>query len=189
MSKSICVFASSSMNLNQQYKDQARNLGRLMGKQGWRLVFGGGKHGLMGETARGIHETGGTVLGIIPKVLDQEHIAYAESDEWIVTVNLRDRKELMEKRSDAYIVLPGGVGTLEEMMETLTMKQLDYHQKPIIVLNTNGYYDTLLQFLDHMVAESFLKKDHLKLIQVVTTPEDAINAITEYNTPDAVSKY
>ena len=177
------------MNLDALYHAEARNLGRLMGEAGWKLVFGGGKHGLMGETARGIHETGGTVLGIIPERLDQEHIAYAEADEWIVTDNLRDRKELMEQHADAYIVLPGGVGTLEEMMETLTMKQLDYHQKPIVVLNTNGFYNTLLQFLDHMVAEAFLKKDHLKLIQVVTTPEDAINAINEYNTSKAISKY
>lgn len=189
MNKSVCVFAASSMSLDHSYLDAAFRVGQLLGEAGWRLVFGGGAHGLMGAVARGVHDTNGHVLGIIPERLDHPHIAYDQADEWIVTADLRDRKALMEDRSDAFIVLPGGVGTLEEVMETITMRQLDFHRKPIVILNTNGYYDTLLQFFDHMVNESFLKVDHMQLFQVVADPEEAIAAIAQYTDLKPMSKY
>lgn len=189
MAKSVCVFAASSMRLDPAYHDVAFRLGQLLGKADWRLVFGGGEHGLMGATAKGVHDADGHVLGIIPERLDQPHISYADADEWMVTEDLRERKSLMDEHSDAFIVLPGGVGTLEELMETITMKQLDFHRKPIVILNTNGFYDALFAFFNHMVGEAFLKEDHLELIHVVTTPEDAISAITGYNDPKITSKY
>jgi hypothetical protein len=186
MSKSVCVFAASSMRLSSLYRDEAYKLGQLLAKDGWRLVFGGGDHGLMGATAKGVHSEGGHVLGVIPERLDQPHIAYTEADEWVVTNDLRDRKTLMDECSNAFIVLPGGFGTLEEMMETIAMQQLDFHQKPIAILNTNGFYDPLLTFFDQMVKEAFVKEEHLDLFHVVDSPEDAIIAINEYNDPDGI---
>lgn len=188
MPKSVCVFAASSMTLETSYHDDAFRLGQLLAEAGWRLVFGGGEHGLMGAIAKGVHDADGHVLGIIPEKLDLAHITYEKTDEWIVTKDLRDRKSLMEEHSDAFIVLPGGFGTLEELMETITMKQLDFHRQPIVILNTNGYYDSLFAFFDHMVGEAFVKKDHLILFRIVSTPEDAIAAISGYNDSEAVSK-
>ncbi len=189
MPKSVCIFAASSMRLDESYHTDAHRLGQLLGEAGWRLVFGGGEHGLMGAVAKGVHDAGGHVLGIIPEKLDLAHVTYAKADEWIVTKDLRDRKSLMEERSDAFVVLPGGFGTLEELMETITMKQLDFHRRPIVILNTNGYYNALFAFFDHMVDQAFVKKEHLKLVKVVSTPEGAIAGISEYNDPEAVSKY
>lgn len=178
MIQSICLFGASSDTMEDSYSQAARELGRLIALENWTLVFGGGQHGMMGATAVGVHEEDGHVLGIIPERLDTPHVAYTASDEWIVTPGLRERKTLMEEHADAYIVLPGGFGTLEEVMETITMKQLGYHDKPIVILNTNGFYDTLFAFFDHMIQE---KPDHLDFYTCVNTPEDAMRVLREYN--------
>ena len=181
MIQSICIFGASSDSMDDTYNKAARELGRLIAREGWTLVFGGGQHGMMGATAMGVHEEGGHVLGIIPERLDAPHISYEASDEWIVTKGLRDRKTLMEERSDAYVVLPGGFGTLEEIMETITLKQLKFHEKPVVILNTNGFYDTLFALFDHMIQEQCLNPKHLSLYTSVATPEEAIAVLREFN--------
>ena len=181
MIQSVCLFGASSDRMDSEYNEAARELGRLLAQEGWMLVFGGGQHGMMGETAKGVHEGGGHVLGIIPEKLDEPHVSYEASDEWIVTDSLRDRKALMEEKSDAYVILPGGYGTLEEIMETMTLKQLGYHSKPMVILNTRGFYDKLFELFDHMIAETCVKSEHLDLFRVVDTPKDAICALREYN--------
>ncbi|MFP6584121.1 MAG: TIGR00730 family Rossman fold protein [Candidatus Hydrogenedentota bacterium] len=189
MINSVCIFGASSMTLSESYLGPARALGRLMGEQGIQLVFGGGQHGIMGAVAEGVHERGGSVLGIIPDKLDKAHISYAASDEWIVTEDLRDRKAIMQERSDAYIVLPGGFGTLDELMESLSMKQLDFHRKPIILLNTNGFFDALHAFFDHMIAENCLRNEHLGLMQWGDTPGQVIALLQSYVPITPTDKY
>ena len=132
---------------------------------------------MMGATAKGVHEADGHVLGIIPERLDEPDVSYEASDEWVVTKSMRDRKALMEEKSDAYVVLPGGFGTLEEIMETVTLKQLGYHDKPVVIINSKGFYDSLFAFFDHMIEETCVKPEHLNLFSIVNTPEDAIRAL------------
>ncbi len=181
MIQSVCLFGASSDQMDPEYNEAAREFGRLLAQEGWTLVFGGGQHGMMGETAKGVHEGGGHVLGIIPEKLDAPHISYEASDEWIVTDSLRNRKALMEEKSDAYVVLPGGFGTLEEIMETMTLRQLGYHTKPMVILNTRGFYTKLFELFDHMIEETCVKPEHLGLYTVVETAKDAIQALREYN--------
>ena len=189
MIQSVCIFGASSMTIGDTYRDPARALGRLLGENQIQLVFGGGQHGLMGAAAEGVHEAGGTVLGIIPNRLDLEHVSYTASDEWIVTEDLRDRKAIMDQRSDAYVVLPGGFGTLDELMESLSMKLLDFHRKPIILLNTDGFFDSLHHFFDHMIAEKFLNPDHLSLMQWANTPEEVIELLKSHRPTEPTDKY
>jgi len=130
-------------------------------------VYGGGDVGLMGVAARAALENGGEVIGIIPRGLKEREQGLEELSELIITETLRERKGLMFERSDMFVALPGGFGTLEEVVETLTLRQLRYHDKPIIFLNVAGYFDPLLQFFDHAVAEGFVHPAHLKLYEVV----------------------
>jgi cytokinin riboside 5'-monophosphate phosphoribohydrolase len=177
------------MAIEDTYKEPARELGRLLAMKGIQLVFGGGQHGLMGAVAEGVHECGGSVLGIIPDRLDKPSVSYAASDEWIVTKDLRDRKAIMQERSDAYVVLPGGFGTLDELMESLSMKQLDFHRLPIVLLNTNGFFDSLLTFFDHMIQEKCLNGEHLGLMSSGDTPDEVMVLLESAPTDPATDKY
>jgi hypothetical protein len=141
----ICVYCSSSNQIDGVYFEAARRLGREMAARGWPLVYGGSSLGLMGALAEAIHAGGGTVIGVIPQVMIDYEIGYMQSDELIVTTTMRERKQTMEERADAFIVLPGGFGTLEEMLEIITLRQLQFHNKPILVVNGNGFFDPLLE--------------------------------------------
>jgi hypothetical protein len=176
----VCVYAASSDAVGPVYFDAARRMGQLLAENGLTLVYGAGRLGLMGVMARAAHEYGGRVIGVIPEKLHGLDLAYSDADELIVTRDLRERKAVMEQRSDAFIALPGGFGTLEEAMETLTLKQLGYHQKPLVFLNTNGLYDGLIAFFERLIAEQFLKEDHRELFHVSPTPEDAIEYLRQY---------
>lgn len=159
----ICMYGASSIDLDKIYYDAAEHLGRRIAARGHGLVFGGGAQGLMGATARGLAAGGGRITGIAPRFFDKPGILYKECSEFIFTDTMRERKELMEKLSDAFIMAPGGIGTYEEFFEVLTLKQLGQLNKPIAVFNVNGYYDLLLRLLEDTVSKSFMKASCLDI--------------------------
>lgn len=170
----LCVYCASSNNVDEVYFDAARGLGLLMARNGVPLVYGGGNIGLMGALARAVHEGGGKVIGVIPSALRARELAYIEADELIVTSDLRERKAVMEARSDAFVALPGGIGTLEEVLEVITLKQLAYHRKPIVFLNTQRFYDPLFAFFDHLKEKCFTPLNPEPLYLVANEPENVL---------------
>ncbi len=153
----ICVYCSASITLNPVYHLVAADFGGQMAERGDILVYGGGSTGLMGEIARSVHARGGKVRGVIPQTLVEREQAYHSADELIVTQDVRARKAEMERMADAFVVLPGGVGTLDELFEIVSLRQLGLTHKPLVVLNQDGFYDPLRRLLEHMQAASFLR--------------------------------
>jgi len=178
--KTICVYAASSDLIDRAFVDDAARIGAGMAQRNWSLVYGGGSVGLMGAVARAIHANHGHVIGVIPEKLKNMEVAYEDADEFIVTETMRERKAIMEERADAFIVLPGGFGTLEEVLEILTLKQLGYHQKPLVLPNTAGIYDGLVRFFNGLVQANFIKDAHNELYHVADTPEDVFSYIERY---------
>jgi uncharacterized protein (TIGR00730 family) len=162
----------------------ARDLGERMAKGGHGLVFGGGRVGLMGELARTVHQHGGNVFGVIPVSLRDLELAYEEADELVITDTLRQRKQRMEDEADGFIALPGGVGTFEEMLEILALKQLRMHRKPIVWLNSRGYYDLILEQFERCVAQRFMKPSFLRLYHVASDAADALHYLETYQAPE-----
>lgn len=180
MIKSVCVFSSSSSAINSIYSDTAEELGKRLGEEGMDLIFGGADVGLMGVIARTAKNHGSRVTGVIPGLLADKGIAYHAADELIVSNDLRDRKGIIESRSDAFIALPGGFGTMEEIMEILTLKQLRLHNKPVVFINTNSYYDNLIAQFEKGFEENFAKKKYEELYYVSGSAGDAIDYIKCY---------
>ena len=173
----ICIYGASSRKLAKEYYDAAEALGALMAQQGHTLVFGGGQEGIMGAVARGAHAHGGKIIGIAPRFFDEPGILFAECTEFIYTETMRERKALMEEHSEAFMVLPGGIGTYEEFFEMLTLKQLGRHNKPMVMLNTRGYYDPMAAMLQNIVDEGFMSADCMNLFGVCNTPEEALDYV------------
>lgn len=169
--KLLCVYCSSSDRIDPKYAVMAEELGRAMVARGWGLVYGGGKTGLMGAVARGTKAAGGRVVGVIPEFMKARELAFDQADELVTVVTMRERKLLMEARADAFVTLPGGWGTLEEIMEILTLRQLDVVKKPCVFLNQDGFYDDLLRLFERMMAERFFKPSNMDLFRVATTVE------------------
>ena len=144
---------------------------------GWGLVYGGGKTGLMGTVARTVKKSGGRVVGVIPEFMKVKELAYDEADELVTVETMRERKRLMELRADAFVALPGGWGTLEEIMEILALRQLDVLRKPCVFLNQDGFYDDLLRFFDRMIAERFNKPSNLELFRVARTVDEVMDLV------------
>ncbi len=185
----VCVFCASSANIDERYLADARELGTLLALGGWRCVNGGGAVGLMGAVTDGTLDAGGEVTGVIPKFMVDNGWCYDRLMDVVVTADMHQRKQMMSNMADAVIALPGGVGTLEELLETLTWRQLGLVKVPIIILNTLGYYDLLLAMLRHAIDEGFMKPSHGQLWQVAATPADAV-ALLDDNSPVAFeSKY
>jgi uncharacterized protein (TIGR00730 family) len=170
----VCVFCGSGPGRNPAYIAGARELGGLLAKTGIGLVYGGGSNGLMGEVARSVQAHGGRVLGIIPEFLSAKERIFTEANELVVTATMHERKMTMFERSDGFIVLPGGMGTLEELAEMSTWAQLDRHKKPIVLCNIEGYWEPLLTLLAHMRKEYFIRPGLELKIDVTENPEDAV---------------
>ncbi len=185
----ICVYCSSSDLIDDKYFQIAQKMGELIGKNSYDFVFGGGVVGLMGEVAKNAKLNGSKVIGVIPEKLHQHKICFEECDELIVTKNMRDRKQIMDELSDAFIALPGGFGTLEELSEMITGKQLSFHQKPLVILDVDGFYAPLTEFFENMIKEKFAKESCKELYYITSSPEDAIRYIKEYVPQDAPSKW
>ncbi|AGZ45953.1 TIGR00730 family Rossman fold protein [Actinoplanes friuliensis] len=173
----ICVFCASSSTLDQQWLDLATQLGKALGPRGHTLVSGGGRVGMMGAVADGARAGGAHTLGVIPQSLVDLEVADTAADELIVTTDMGLRKNLMIERSDAFITLPGGLGTLDELFEVWTTATLDLHRKPIIVLDPNGFYDGLLAWLDRLAETEFVRRPALAKITTVTSIEAALDLI------------
>jgi hypothetical protein len=174
----ICVFCGSSYGSNPQYAVAARTLGRLIAERGFSLVFGGGGPGLMGETARAVRDGGASVAGILPKFLRWVELPPEWEKDLIITPDLQERKTRMLAMADAFVVLPGGAGTMDEFFEVVTSASLGVLDKPILVVNTEGHFDPLERLMNHIVREGFARPKILDLYRFVDTPEEAIDAIT-----------
>jgi len=187
--QSVSVYCASSGKVAPAFLAAATALGRAMGRRGINLVYGGASIGLMGAVARGVHEEGGRVVGVLPRFFMVKGIRYDEADELIVTEDMRERKAEMDRRSDAFIVLPGGIGTLEEAMEILSMKQLRLTAKPLVFINTLNYYDGLFELFEGMVRKSFAKAETTSLFAVAKDGEAALDYLAGYSPPAVHSKW
>lgn len=187
--ENICVYAASSDAVDADYLAVAARLGALLAEAGKTLVYGGGNVGLMGACARAVHAGGGRVVGVIPEKLQGLELGYEAADEYIVTTGMRERKAIMEERADAFVALPGGLGTLEEIIEVMVLKQLQYHEKPLVFLNARGVFDPLFAFFERLVADRFLKPGHRALFHVVDTPEAVLPWLDAYSPSPAEGKW
>lgn len=178
---SVCVYSASSTKINPVYIEAAKGLGRLLAQHHLRLVNGAGNMGLMAAVADAVLAEGGEVTGIIPQFMVDQGWHHTGLTELIAVDSMHVRKKMMADKSDAVIALPGGCGTLEEVMEIITWKQLGLYLNPIILLNTNGYFDPLLDMLARAVEENFMRVQHGSIWQVAKTPQEAIDLI--YSTP------
>ena len=185
----VCVFCASSANIDERYLADAHQLGTLLAQGGWRCVNGGGAVGLMGAVTDGALDADGEVTGVIPKFMVDNGWCYDRLIDVVVTADMHQRKQIMSDMADAVIALPGGVGTLEELLETLTWRQLGLVKVPVIILNTLGYYDPLLAMLRHSIDEGFMKPSHDQLWQVAATPAEAISLLDDNHPVQFESKY
>jgi len=189
MPKALCVYCASSDRLDPKYYAAAAELGREMVMRGWGLVYGGGKTGMMGAVARAVKQNGGRVVGVIPEFMKARELAYDEADELVTVITMRERKLIMETRADAFVALPGGWGTLEEILEILTLRQLDVVRKPCVFLNQDGFYDPLLALFDRMLADRFFKPSNLALFRVANTVAEIFSQIEAAASATAESKW
>ena len=186
--RSICVFCGASPGATPIYQEAAEALGRHLAERGIRLVYGGGAVGLMGMVADAALAAGGEVIGIIPQSLKEAEIGHKGLTRLEVVDGMHARKARMAELSDAFIALPGGLGTLEELFEVWTWGQLGYHGKPLGLLEVNGFYEPLLTFLDHLVQERFVRPQHREMLQRASSPAELIDALQAW-TPSAAPKW
>jgi len=187
--KAICVYCSSSNRVPAPYVEAARDLAAEMAAQGYDLVYGGADAGLMGLIASEVHRLGGRVLGVIPEKLAHKGLTWEGLDECVVTSDMRERKRVMDARSDAFITLPGGFGTLEELLEIITLKQLQYHNKPVVLLNVSGFFDDLLALFARIFNEKFARPEFSRLYHIAPTARDAVRYIRDYLPEAPIEKW
>ncbi|MBO6087339.1 TIGR00730 family Rossman fold protein [bacterium] len=180
MIKRVCVFASSCNYLNESYYEEASKLGNLLVQNGFDMVYGGSSLGLMWACAEQVKNNGGKIIGVIPEKLHNLGVHTDECVELIITKGMRDRKAGMDKISDAVVALPGGFGTLEELSEMIVQKQLGYNNKPIVLLNINGFYDKLNEFFEQIIEEKFARQNSRELYYIAQTPKDAVEYLKNY---------
>lgn len=175
--KNVCVYLGSSNRCDERHKETTWKMGRMLAEAGITLVYGGGRVGLMGLLADTVIEHGGRVIGIIPSHIEKREIQHTGLTELHVVDSMHIRKQMMVDRSDAFVVLPGGIGTLDELCEIMTWKQLGIHDKPIVMANDHGYWTPFLSMIEHIIAEKFLREEDKRLLQVVSRVEDVIKAL------------
>jgi uncharacterized protein (TIGR00730 family) len=185
----LCVFCGSSVGGRPEYAEAASAFGRLLVRRGLGLVFGGGHIGLMGVLADAVLGAGGEVIGVIPQALVDRELAHAGLTELRVVDTMHQRKALMADLSDAFVALPGGYGTLDELFEILTWSQLGIHAKPIGLLNVGGFFDPLLGWVRHAAAEGFLRPQHVALLNVSTDAEGLLDVLLHHEPPASVPKW
>ena len=176
-SKAVTVYCSSSSHIPRVYFDAAEAIGRAIALEGWTLVYGGNACGSMKALADGARAANGKVIGVTPQSLVDKGLSDDLCDELLITVGMRDRKAIMENRGDAFIALPGGLGTFEEIFEIIVGRQLGYHSKPIVILNIAGYYDPLLAMLTHGVEHCFIKPSSMELFEVTSDVQSAMQTL------------
>ncbi len=180
----ICVFCGSSEGKNSIYKGAAIKLGQLLSEKGLTLIYGGGNIGLMGEIAQSVIESGGSAIGVIPQFLVEKELVFDKLTEIRIVETMHERKAIMADLADAFIAMPGGFGTLEETVEVLTWAQLGLHEKPIGLLNIDGYYRHLNDFIDHMIAEGFLLRAYKNMLLVENDPNAMLVSLSTFKMPE-----
>jgi len=185
--KKIAIFCGASIGFDKIYAEEARKLGKFLAKKHIGIIFGGGKFGMMGSIADAALAENGEVIGVIPDFLKLEEIEHTGISRMITSENMSDRKMIISKMADAYIALPGGFGTLDELMEALTLGQLHIEQKPIALLNTKGFFNPLIEQFDLMVREGFLKQENRNMVLIDENIEKLYHKILNYKAPE-VSK-
>lgn len=179
----LCVYCGSSPGRNPAYVAAARAVGRLLAERGIELVYGGGRVGMMGAVAEAATDAGGGVVGVIPESLADREVAYERADELLVVGSMHERKREMAARAEGFLALPGGFGTLEEIVEVLTWAQLGFHEDPCGLLNVGGYFDDLIAFFDHQTREGFVSETHRGMVVVEERPEALLDAFDAYDPP------
>ncbi len=174
---SVCVYCGSRFGARQAYQAAAEELGRGLAGAGMRLVYGAGDVGLMGAVARAAMEAGGETLGVIPEHLFLREVAKRDLTQFVVTETMHERKKVMFMNADAVVVLPGGAGSLDEFFEVLTWAQLGLHEKPLLILNTDGYWDPLLTLIDHVIAEGFAAESLKHFLRIVESPQEVLEVL------------
>jgi uncharacterized protein (TIGR00730 family) len=187
--KRVCVFCGSSAGLDPAYAEAARALGRALVERGLELVYGGGSIGLMGACADEVLARGGRVTGVIPRTLFDREVGHRGLTEIHLVDTMHERKALMADMADAFVVLPGAFGTLDESFEILTWAQLGIHAKPIVLVSTGGFWRPLVALIDHMVETGFLKAENRALLNVVATPDEALELALRWKPPVAVERW
>lgn len=179
MISKICVYCASSSKVNSVYVETAKGLGKLLAENQKELIYGAGSVGLMGVLADAVLDYGGKVTGVIPQFMVDVEWHHKAISKTILTETMHERKDKMAQLADAFVALPGGVGTLEELLEIITWKQLGIHAKPIVIINTNGYYDKLLEMFEHAADELFIRQEHLSMWQVISSPNQLFDALAK----------
>jgi hypothetical protein len=180
MSRAVCVYCGARIGKDPDHETAAREFGEALAAHGWGLIYGGGNIGLMGVIARSMLSAGGEVVGVIPQALLDVEVGLRDATELIVTDTLRERKAIMDERADVFVAMPGGFGTFEELLEVLTLRQLHYHDKPIILLNLNGYYNPLLRLFEHALEEGYISQRQLQLYEDVGSVSEAIDLLERW---------
>ena len=189
MVKNICVYASASNDLDEIYYQSAQKLGQIIAKNNYGMVYGGSRRGLMYACAEAVKKSGGKVIGVMPEKLAELFGNPEDCDEFYITAGMRERKAKLDELSDAVIAIAGGFGTLEEISEMITQKQLGYSNKPTIILNTSGFYDNLIGFFNNIIEKRFAAEHSKLLYYVANTPEEAIEYIKTYKPELVHTKY
>lgn len=187
--KRFCVYCSSRSQVAPVYQEATVELGREIGHRGGTLVYGGCSVGLMGKLADATRDAGGRVVGIVPQSMHERGIADGKADELIITPGMRERKAAMEEHADAFLVLPGGFGTLEEFFEIVTLKQLHYHTKPVVLLNVDGFYDPLMDLFEHIYRADFAKPVYRQLYHIAPGVAEAFEYLDTYVPPMLEAKW
>lgn len=176
----ICVYGASSDLIDNSFIEAGEQLGEIIAQRNHTLIFGGGDNGMMGAAARGAFRKGGYIIAITPKFLNVDGVLFQNCNEKYMTEGMRDRKKMLDEKSDAFVISAGGVGTFDEFFEMLTLKQLGRHKKPLVILNTNNYFDEIIKMLNKCVDWNFMSKKSLELFKVVNTPLEAVEYIENY---------
>ncbi|HEU5047766.1 MAG TPA: TIGR00730 family Rossman fold protein [Rickettsiales bacterium] len=177
MSKAVCVFCGASNNAPKEHLDIGTKFGEMLAREGIRLVYGGGDCGVMGTVANAVLRNNGKVTGVFPRSLKNIESEHASLSEIIMVESMHERKRIMFERSDAVVVLPGGFGTMDEMFEIITWKQLQFHNKPVVILNNQGYWDPLVSLMDNIIETGFAKYETRSLYRVVNTIDEALQEV------------
>ena len=177
----ICLYGASSQNIHPDYFTGVEDFGRAMGTRGHTLLFGGGDTGLMGAAARGVKSQQGRVIGVAPRFFNADGILYPACDEFFFTDTMRERKQILEDKADAFVAVPGGIGTFDELFEILTLKQLGRHSKPVALLNLRGYFDPLLAMLEKAMADGFMKEECRSLWAAFDNAGDLLDYLVGYH--------
>lgn len=180
----ICIYGASSNAIDKSFLDAGESLGKAIAQHNHSVVFGGGAAGLMGAVARGAHSANGEIIGICPSFFNVDGALFTDCTEMIYTETMRERKKLLEEMSDAFIITPGGIGTFDEFFEIYTLRQLGCHKKPIVIYNTNGYYNSLIDMLNNAIQKSFMPQTNMDLLFISDNPNEIIKYIENYNPTD-----